>query len=139
MPRGLTCKLTQRGRGCDATYSTSDNRSRPALFCSALDSAVRPAPRWVLLARSGCALIKASRSSTGARSTAAFITLNNWCTPANGRANAACSAIQGEYSKMFASAATKSSLLHAFRSEFVVGDIATSRSHVEGHSHELRK
>ena len=38
-------------------------------------------------------------------------------TPANGRIDAACSAIHGEYSNIFESAATKSSLLHAFRSE----------------------
>ena len=78
---------------------------------------MRPAARWVLLARSGCALISASRNSSGARSTTDFIAANSSLTPANGRSAAACSAIHGEYSKTFASAATKSSLLQMLRSE----------------------
>src|SRR5258705_9272847 len=40
---------------------------------------------------------------------------------------------------MFASAATKSSLLHALRSEIVVRDIAASRSDVEGVCGEMGK
>src|SRR5207302_11008242 len=110
----------------NASYSASDKRSRPTLFCSALDSAVRPAARWVLLARSGCALIRVNRSSDGARSTAIFIAENSALTPANGRAAAACCAIHGEYSKILASAATKSSLLHALRSERLSCDIRPS-------------
>jgi hypothetical protein len=61
-------------------------------------------------------LISASRISAGARATAAFIASKSGVTPANGRAEAACSAIQGEYSKTLARAATKSALLHAFSS-----------------------
>jgi hypothetical protein len=56
------------------------------------------------------------RSSAGARSTAAVIAANSAFTPANGRIEAACSAIHGEYSKIFASAATNSSLLAVFSS-----------------------
>ena len=72
------------------------------------DSAVSPSARLVLSAKSGCDLISASRSSCGARSTAAFMAANSALTPANGRAAKACSAIHGEYSKILASAATKS-------------------------------
>jgi len=48
----------------------------------------------------------------------------------NGRADATCSAIHGEYSKTFASAATKSSLPHAFKSESVLCE-AITRSRTE--------
>src|SRR5260370_22060956 len=123
----------------NATYSASDNRSRPTLFCSALDSAVSPAARWVLLARSGCALIKATRSSGAARCTASFIASNNGFTPANGRMDAACSAIHGEYSKTFESAATKSSLLHTFKSESVFCDMLAALPDISGICGEMRQ
>src|ERR1700722_5234486 len=49
---------------------------------------------------------------------------NNCFTPANGLASATFSAIHGEYSKIFASAVTKSALLHALRSESGFFDMA---------------
>src|SRR5207245_5596615 len=84
---------------------------------------VRPSPRVVLVARLGWPLMRTSRRAGAVLSTTVFIVSNSCCTPSKGLAIAACSAIQGEYSKTLPRAATNSSLLQAFKTERSIDDI----------------